>query len=71
MNTYLLPISDGEDCWIERVVAKGITEAEEKFVKSLADCYDFLDYGDNFTSMRATMANNNFIVGEIYDIEEF
>ena len=71
MNTYLLPVSDGSDCWIERVMARGVVEAEDKFVKDLADAYDFIDYGDDFNSMKAVMTDNGFVVGEIYDIEEF
>lgn len=71
MNTYLLPISDGSDCWIEHVVAKGVVEAEEKFVKNLADDYEFIDYGDDFKNMQAVMLDNGFTVGDVYDIEEF
>lgn len=71
MNTYLLPLCDSDGPWIESVIAKGIVEAESKFVKSMADSYDFVDYGDNFNSMKETMQENHILVGDIYDIEEF
>lgn len=71
MNTYLLPISDGHECWIEHVAAKGIVDAENKLVKYLADDYEFIDYGDSFTDMLETMQDHGFVIGELYDIEEF
>ena len=71
MNTYLLPITDGHECWIEHVTAKGIVEAENKLVKYLADDYEFIDYGDSYNDMLETLSDHGFIVGELYDIEEF
>lgn len=71
MNTYLLPISDGQECWIEHVTAKGIVDAENKLVKYLADMYEFIDYGDSFTDMLDVMQDHGFVIGELYDIEEF
>ena len=71
MNTYLLPISDGQECWIEQVTAKGIVDAENKLVKYLADMYEFIDYGDSFTDMLDVMQDHGFVIGELYDIEEF
>lgn len=71
MNTYLLPVSDGDDCWIEKTLAKGVLEAEDKFINKLAEVYEFIDYGDTFDSVKATAYDNGLIIGEIYDIEEF
>lgn len=71
MNTYLLPVSDSKGPWIECVNARGIVDAENKFVKLFADIYDFIDYGDNFQGMKEIMENHSIQVGEIYDIEEF
>lgn len=70
-NTYLLPISTNGECWIEKVTAKGILEAENKFVKMLADNYECVDYGGSFTDAVNDLYDNNVIIGEIYDIEEF
>lgn len=71
MNTYLLPVSDDKGPWIEKVYAKGISEAEDKFVKLLADAYEFIDYGGSFNDMLETLQDHDILVGDIYDIEEF
>lgn len=73
MNTYLLPICDSEDseCWIEKIVAKNLTEAEEKFVKKIADKFGYVDYGDTLKEATETLIPYNVVIGDIYDIDEF
>ena len=72
MNTYLLPICDGGDnVWIDKVQAKSITEASEKFVKRLADDYDCVDYGGTLDEAYAALLPHNVIIGDIYDIDDF
>jgi hypothetical protein len=71
MSTYLLPISDGNDAWIEHVSAKTYTEAETKFIKGFAEDYDFIDLGGNLDDAKAAFSDNGYTIGEIYDIEEF
>lgn len=71
MNTYLLPLSDEGGPWIEKVYAKGISDAENKFIKLLADSYDFIDYGGSFNDMVDNLQDHDILVGDIYDIEEF
>lgn len=76
MNTYLLPITDGEDIWIERISAKSIEDAESKFMMSLIEAYQDRtliqipdDDWDKF--LEVMLSEFNIIVGDIYDIEEF
>lgn len=71
MSTYLLPISDGNDAWIEHVSAKSYTEAETKFVKSLAEDYDCVDFGGSLDDATAALTEMGYSVGEIYDVDEF
>lgn len=71
MNTYLLPISDGKDCWIEKILATSITNAESKLVSLFADDYDFIDYGDTLHEAIESLNDHGFTVGELYDLEEF
>lgn len=71
MNTYLLPIYEsGHGCWIEKVNARSLMEANEKFVKCLADTYDEVDYGDTLDEAYESLSPN-VVIGDIYDIEEF
>lgn len=76
MNTYLLPITDGEDIWIERISAKSIKDAESKFMMSLIEAYQDRtltqipdDDWDKF--LEVMLSEFNITVGDIYDIEEF
>ena len=76
MNTYLLPIADGEDVWIERISAKSIEDAESKFMMSLIEAYQDRtliqipdDDWDKF--LEVMLSEFNITVGDIYDIEEF
>lgn len=76
MNTYLLPITDGEDIWIERISAKSIEDAESKFMMSLIEAYQDRtliqipdDDWDKF--LEVMLSEFNITVGDIYDIEEF
>ena len=76
MNTYLLPIADGEDVWIERISAKSIEDAESKFMMSLIEAYQDKtliqipdDDWDKF--LEVMLSEFNITVGDIYDIEEF
>ena len=76
MNTYLLPVADGEDVWIERISAKSIEDAESKFMMSLIEAYQDRtliqipdDDWDKF--LEVMLSEFNITVGDIYDIEEF
>lgn len=71
MNTYLLPVSDSDGPWIEKVSAKSFSEAEAKFVKSFADDYDCVDYGGDLEDTRESLKGIGILIGDIYDIEEF
>lgn len=71
MNTYLLPVSDGETAWIERVYAKSYGEAETKFVKLLADQYECVDLGGDIKDATAALSDEDVVIGDVYDVEEF
>lgn len=73
MNIYLLPICDLDTgyCRIQKVNARGITDAREKFVKYLADTYDKIDYANTFDEVANILSENEVEIGDIYDIEEF
>ena len=68
-----MPICDSDQgyCRIEKVRARGISEAREKFVKYLADTYDMVDYASTIEEAAKVLSENLVDIGDIYDIEEF
>lgn len=66
-----MPVCDGETAWIEKVTARSFTEAESKFVQSMADVYECVDLGGTLEDARIALVSDNVTLGEIYDIEEF
>lgn len=70
MNTYLMPIDDGQDIWIEKVIAKDYTSAKDEFMQSFMEMYDWLDC-KTWDEMLSKFDEESIFIGDIYDIEEF
>lgn len=68
MNIYLCPIYDSEnnEIWIEEIKASSFSKALEK----LSERFE-IDLVENQEEFEKEMSQNNYIVGEIVDIEEF
>lgn len=71
MNTYLLPIADGDYAWIEKCVARSFTEAKQKFAYNLIEDYE-LEIGLDLKEVKYVLLNQHqIVIGELYDKEEF
>lgn len=68
MNIYLCPIYDSEnnEIWIEEIKAPSFSKALEK----LSERFE-IDLVENQEEFEKEMSQNNYVVGEIVDIEEF
>lgn len=72
MNTYLLPICYPEELpKIITVISKEFEQAEDKFMDIICN---HLDVDNNFISWSdfvSEMCEQDCLVGEIYDIDQF
>ena len=69
MNIYIVPISDKEEIWIEKVHATSFKDAELRFCSELMERYD-LDTDDPDV-IYDLLADKGIFIGDYYDIEEF
>lgn len=73
MNKYIVPICDinAGDIWIKTVMARSISECQEKIMEELIDCYDM---ENNFSNYREFIefidSNYDILIGDIKDIDE-
>ena len=71
MNIYLVPLNEGEGCFIKKILAKSIKHAEEKLHKYFFDKYDWVE-GDTLDEIVDQLWEEEGIdVGKIYEIEDF
>lgn len=70
MNIYIVPIYDGPDIWIERIVANSLEQAEDHLYYDLYDRYEFA-IAQDFDSLRIELAENGIMIGDLYDLEDF
>lgn len=70
MNTYLIPISDDGDIYIEKVKARSIEDAKQRIMDEYLDEDDDIpaDWGDFLVYMDG---NYNFVFGDFYELSEF
>lgn len=73
MNTYLFPMCDVKDniAWIEKILARNLTSAEEKLIRLLMEDYEEYDLPDDMSEIKRILSSQGIILGELYDIEEF
>ena len=72
MNTYLIPICDGEETYIMTINAHDMESAEEKLMQELCDTYKDLD--ENIFDYRDfwnDAADKGIMIGDFYDKETF
>ena len=70
MNTYIIPICADGNCYIEKIVAKNLQAAEEKFMKDIINNYD-LEVSATWDDFLIDVYDNtNLCVGDLYDISE-
>ena len=71
MNTYLLPVVDDEYIpFIMKVVAKGYTDAQDKFIKKFYDDFEW-DYADDWDDLLKQAESRDWAIGEISDKDDF
>ena len=70
MNTYLIPIYDGEDIYIHTIIARDLDSAEDKLMQELCDEYEVLDssilYFNDFVD---DAMSQGIWIGQFYDKE--
>lgn len=73
MYKYIIPICDIQAgrVWDEPVIARSMSECEEKLIKILTDKYDYLDDCLTYREFVAHADENDILIGKITDIEEF
>lgn len=69
MNTYILPYSDGQEVWIEKVRARSLNEAKDKFMERSINNWD-IDVPIDWKDYKRILATDDIIIGKIYDTEE-
>jgi hypothetical protein len=69
MNTYLIPINEGDGPYIKKIVAKSENDVKEKLYYYFFNKYDFLE-GDSLDDIVQQLFDFGIDVGDIYDIEE-
>lgn len=70
MNTYLIPVNNSEEIYIDYVKARSIEDAEQRIMDNYldedddvpADWNDFIIYMDN---------KYDYIFGDFYELSEF
>jgi hypothetical protein len=71
MNTYLLPVVNDEYIpFIMKVVAKGYTDAQDKFIKKFYDDFEW-DYADDWDDLLKQAEGRDWAIGEISDKDDF
>ena len=70
MNTYLVPVFDGEDIWIERIDANSIKDAENRFIDDYITDDD--EIPADFEDFKKKLEENEeWKIGNFYEIDEF
>ena len=70
MNTYLVPVSDKDDCWIETYHGKDLFDVKERIMRELIDSYDVTDSSYSEFS-KELFDKYNIIIGIPEDINTF
>lgn len=70
MNKYIVPICDGEYCFIIDTNARSLAEAEDKLLEDINDMYR-LEYNNWDELVDSEWEKGTLTIGEIKDIEEF
>jgi hypothetical protein len=73
MNTYILPCYSLNDSslWVEKTRARSFSEAEDKFINLFVEDYE-LDTPTDWDELVEMVAKEQeMIIGDIYDVEEF
>lgn len=72
MTTYLLPCSNGNYCWIEKIRARNFSDAEQKFIEAFVNDDSEMEVPSDWDDLiRILQIESDIIIGSIYDIEEF
>lgn len=70
INTYIVPVSNGNNVWIETVKAKDYNDSLEKFIEYFSRKFEIEDYFDDWEDFQDELAYRDIIFGEVKDIEE-
>lgn len=71
ISTYLLPVCDGKDIWIDKVFANNLKSAEDKFIDDWMESTQLDDISDWDELKERLLDKMGIIIGDIYDSEEF
>lgn len=69
MNTYLIPVFDGSSTYIEKVMARSLSSAEDKFIDMYISSDD--DIPEDWEEFLSFMEDAGYIIGEPCEISEF
>lgn len=69
MNTYLIPIYDGEDTYIDSVKARNLEQAKDRIIDSYLDEDD--DVPADWDDFISIMADKGYGIGNFYELSEF
>lgn len=69
MNTYILPYANGTQVWIEKVRAKSINEAQNRFIQKAINDWD-IDVPTDWQDFKSILKENEVVIGKIIDIDE-
>lgn len=70
MNTYLIPVFDGNDIWIHKIDARNINDAKDKFIDDFIMDED--EIPANFEEFKKKLEENEgWKIGSFYEIDEF
>jgi len=70
MNTYLIPICDGDNNIIKSIVANSLNQAKDKLYNYLFNKYDSAS-SEDLEELCDELLDDNVVVGNIYELEDF
>lgn len=68
MNTYVIPMCNGESAWIEKVVARSLSEARDKVIDTYVNMWD-MEYPKDWKEFDEMLEADNVIIGDLVDID--
>lgn len=70
MNTYLVPINEGDGPYIKKILARSEKAASDKLYDYFFNKYEDVD-GDTLDEIKDQLWDAGVDIGDIYDIDEF
>lgn len=71
MSTYLLPIDDDSELYIDSCEANSFQDAMDKWLERFVNDFDIEDTVNDWNDLTDWLISHDIRIGEIYNIEEF